>query len=450
MATFIPEDIVWVLNQLHDHNKEAFLVGGCVRDMLMKRDIHDFDITTSALPEITMEIFKKAGCSVIPTGLKHGTITVLIHHEPIEITTYRIEKAYLNHRAPSEVLFTENLLEDLKRRDFTMNAIAYDPTNGFFDPFDGRKDIEQKIIRCVGDPRQRLQEDALRILRAIRFSLVLDFTLEASLQQAIKELASTLSFISKERIRDEFDKILASDHDHILQTLYEYQVLDYILPGYTKLYGHEQKTPWHIYDIFHHSDVALNHTKHYPLDSKLAIVLHDIGKPEMETFGEDGIAHYKKHALISEQKARAYLLDLRYDHKTIDRVCTLILYHDYYVKPNRKILRRFLSKFQNDTAFAIQALYVQMADDYAKNMEKSQEKIDILNEAITLLTLMEQEKDFTHKKDLKVNGHDMMKLGFVNKQIGEILDELYQLVIDDPSWNDKEKLIQYARQKMQN
>lgn len=450
MATIIPEDIVWVLNQLHHHGKEAFLVGGCVRDMFMKRDIHDFDITTSALPDITMEIFKKAGCSVIPTGLKHGTITVLVHDEPIEITTYRIEKAYLNHRAPSEVLFTENLMEDLKRRDFTMNAIAYDPTNGFFDPFDGRKDIEQKIIRCVGDPRQRLQEDALRILRAIRFSLVLNFTLEISLQQAIKELAPTLSFISKERIRDEFDKILASDHDHILQTLYEYQVLDYILPGYGKLYGHKQRTPWHIYDIFQHSDVALNHTKHYPLDSKLAIVLHDIGKPEMETFGEDGVAHYKKHALISEQKARAYLLDLRYDHKTIDRVCTLILYHDYYVKPNRKILRRFLSNFQNDTAFAIQALYVQMADDYAKNMEKSQEKIDILIEAIQLLTLMDQEKDFTHKKDLKVNGHDMMKLGFVNKQIGEILDELYQLVIDDPSWNEKEKLIQYAKQKMQN
>ena len=450
MATCIPDDIIWVLNQLHDHDKEAFLIGGCVRDMLMKRDVHDFDITTNALPETTMDIFKKAGCIVIPTGIKHGTITVLVNHEPIEITTYRIEKAYLNHRAPSEVLFTKNLLEDLKRRDFTMNAIAYDPTNGYYDPFNGKKDIEQGIIRCVGDPKERLSEDALRILRAIRFSAVLDFSIEQSLKQAIQELAPTLSFISKERVRDEFNKILLSQHPNILQMLYDYQVLDEILPGYSKLYGHIQKTPWHIYDIFHHSDVALNHTLQYPLESKLAIVLHDIGKPEMETFGEDGVAHYKRHALVSEQKARTYLMDLRYDHKTIERVCTLILYHDYYVKPNRKILRRFLSKFDNDIEFAIQALYVQMADDYAKNMEKSQEKIDILIDSIALLKTMVQEKDFFHKKDLKVNGHDIMQLGLQNKQIGDMLEYLYQLVIDDPSLNEKETLLSYARQKMQN
>ena len=450
MATCVPDDILWVLKQLHTHDQEAFLVGGCVRDMLMGREVHDFDITTSALPETTMEIFKQAGCIVIPTGIKHGTITVLVNNEPIEITTYRIEKAYLNHRAPSQVIFTKNLLEDLKRRDFTMNAIAYDPTNGYYDPFDGRKDIEEGIIRCFGDPYERLKEDALRILRAIRFSAVLNFSIEPHLKQAIKELAPTLSYISKERIRDEFNKILLSQHLDLLQMLYDYQVLDEILPGYSKLYGHDQKTPWHIYDIFRHSDVALNHTIGYPLESKLAIVLHDIGKPEMETFGEDGIAHYKRHALISEQKARAYLMDLRYDHKSIERVCTLILYHDYYVKANRKILRRFLSKFDNDIAYAISALYVQMADDYAKNMEKAQEKIDILNASIELLKVIDQEKDFFHKKDLKVNGHDMMKLGLQNKQIGDMLDELYQQVIDDPSMNEKEKLMAYARQKMQN
>lgn len=450
MATCIPDDIQWVLNTLHHHKKEAFLVGGCVRDMLMHRDVHDFDITTSALPEHTMRLFKATGCSVIPTGIKHGTVTVLVNHEPIEITTYRIEKAYLNHRSPSEVLFTQNLLEDLKRRDFTMNAIAYDPDCGYYDPFDGRKDIEQKIIRCVGDPRQRLKEDALRILRAIRFSAVLNFTIAPDLKQAIQELAPTLSYISKERIRDEFNKTLLSDHPNILQMLYDYQVLDEILPGYSALYGHIQKTPWHIYDIFRHSDVALNHTLGYPLESKLAIVFHDIGKLEMETFGEDGIAHYKQHAFVSERKARTYLLDLRYDHKTIERVCTLILYHDYYVKSNRKILRRFLSKFDNDITFAIQALYVQMADDYAKNMEKSQEKIDILHASIEILKTMDQEKDFFGKKDLKVNGHDMLQLGLQNKQIGDMLEYLYQQVVDNPSLNEKEKLLACAKQKMQN
>lgn len=449
MKQQIPHYIQWVLNILHANGYEAFLVGGCVRDLLMEREIHDYDITTNALPQQTMDIFKANGCKAIPTGIKHGTVTIIVEQEQVEITTYRIEKEYLDHRSPSQVLFTKHLLEDLKRRDLTMNAIAYDPDAGFYDPFDGRKDIERNIIRCVGDPYLRLEEDALRILRALRFSFTLNFTIEESLGTAIKQCAPTLSYISPERIRSEFDKILMSNHPNILETLRQYEVLEQILPDYTRIYGHVQKTPWHIYDIFQHTDVALNHTVGYPLESKLAIIFHDLGKPQMETFDEQGVAHYKKHAAVSEEMARTYVKALRYDHKTMDRVCLLVFYHDYYVKPQRKILRKFLSKFDNDTAFAIQALMVQKADDLAKNMDKAKEKIEIIDESIALLTLMEEEKDHLSKKDMKVNGTDMIALGLRNAAIGEMLNYLYEQILEDPSQNTKEHLLQVAKEKMQ-
>ncbi|WP_416327282.1 CCA tRNA nucleotidyltransferase [[Eubacterium] hominis] len=444
----LPKQVEWVLHTMHQHGKEAFLVGGCVRDLIMNREIHDFDITTSALPNETMEIFQ-THCKVIPTGIQHGTITVLVDKLPIEITTYRVEQAYIDHRCPSSVIFTENLLEDLKRRDFTMNAIAYAPQQGFYDPFQGKKDIEQHLIRSVGDPKLRLEEDALRILRALRFSMTLHFDIEEQLTLAIKQKASTLSYISKERIRSEFDQMLLSDHKQLLSTLRAYDVLEQIIPNYSIIYDYEQKTPWHIYDIFQHTDVALDHSDGYPLESKLAIVFHDLGKPHMETFDEHGIAHYKKHALISEEMAKASMKNLHYDNKTIERTCKLIYYHDYYVKPTRKILRRFLAKFDNDTDFAIQALMVQMADDQAKNMEKAKEKIDILQESIMLLKEMEKDQDQVSIKDLNVNGHDMMALGLQGKQIKDMLHYLYDIVLDDPQQNEKTYLLDIAKKKMQ-
>lgn len=444
----LPKQVEWVLHTMHQHGKEAFLVGGCVRDLIMNREIHDFDITTSALPNETMEIFQ-THCKVIPTGIQHGTITVLVDKLPIEITTYRVEQAYIDHRCPSSVIFTENLLEDLKRRDFTMNAIAYAPQQGFYDPFQGKKDIEQHLIRSVGDPKLRLEEDALRILRALRFSMTLHFDIEEQLTLAIKQKASTLSYISKERIRSEFDQMLLSDHKQLLSTLRAYDVLEQIIPNYSIIYDYEQKTPWHIYDIFQHTDVALDHSDGYPLESKLAIVFHDLGKPHMETFDEHGIAHYKKHALISEEMAKASMKNLHYDNKTIERTSKLIYYHDYYVKPTRKILRRFLAKFDNDTDFAIQALMVQMADDQAKNMEKAKEKIDILQESIMLLKEMEKDQDQVSIKDLNVNGHDMMALGLQGKQIKDMLHYLYDIVLDDPQQNEKTYLLDIAKKKMQ-
>lgn len=445
--TKLPTAVLNVLDLLHEHGKEAFLVGGCVRDILMNRAIHDYDITSNALPTDVMNLFQEAGYKIIPTGLQHGTITVLSQGMPIEITTYRIEQAYLDHRSPSTVFFTENLIEDLKRRDFTMNAIAYAPDIGIFDPFDGQADIQQKIIRCVGKASDRMEEDALRILRALRFSCCLGFEIEEELQQAIQEHAATLAYISAERIQLELNKMLLSNAPNLLTLLRQYQVLPQIFPCYERMYDHPQATPWHLYDIFTHTDIALNHSINAPLESKLALVFHDIGKLDMETFDEQGIAHYKKHAIVSEKIAIEQLKALHYPHKLIDRVAVLIRYHDYYVTPKRAILRRFMAKLENDLALAMQVLDVQLADDYAKNMERAQEKIDTIMECKALLIQMAKEQDLFSKKDLAVNGHDLVKLGYQGKQIGEALTSLYELVLQEPSLNKKETLLSILQDK---
>lgn len=446
MKINLPDHILWILNILNTNKKEAFLVGGCVRDMLMMRPIHDYDITTNALPEEVMEIFQKYGCKVIPTGLKHGTVTVLIQEEAIEITTYRIEREYLAHRTPSSVSFTQNLYDDLKRRDFTMNAIAYHPEIGILDPYLGFEDIKQHKIKSVGDPMIRFEEDALRILRAIRFQATLHFEIEDQTKQAILTTAHLLTYISKERIRDEFEKILLGNMKNTLKTLRTYGVLPYILPGYECLYEYKQKTPWHIYDIFTHTDIALNHTESHSLACKLAIIFHDIGKPEKETFDNEGIAHYKQHALVSSEKTVDYMKQLKYDTAMIEKVKKLVLYHDYYLTENKAALRRYLVKFNNDITFALEGLSVQIADDMAKNMSLSQEKIDVIQRCIPLLKQIASEEQLPSLKTLNISGHDVMKLGFRGKMIGNILQDALLRIIDEPEMNKKETLISYIKE----
>lgn len=429
---------------LQAHHAEVFLVGGCVRDMLMGRPIHDYDITTSAKPDVTMKIFKDAGYQVIPTGLQHGTITVILHNIPFEITTYRSEGTYQNHRKPDHVVFTQHVIEDLKRRDFTMNAIAYDPDTGLIDPFHGVNDIRQQCIRCVGDPNKRFQEDALRILRALRFQSTLQFTIEQETWKAIQTHAHDIHYISKERIREELNKFLMGNMQNSLQFLREANVIVEVFPGYDVIFNYEQRTPWHRYDVFQHTDIALNYTQDYPLESKLAIIFHDIGKPQCQRFDEQGIAHYYKHALISEQFAYTCLKQLTYDNQTIECVCKLIHYHDYYVTAHRRVLRRYLAKFHHNVTFALQALDVQIADDMAKNLERSQAKIDTIMECKKVLAQMIEEKDIVKPNELKVNGHDMIGIGYQGKEIGDILRQLYDQVLDDPHKNTYAYLLQEA------
>lgn len=431
----LPKKVEFMLQILWHHGAEAFLVGGYVRDMLMKREVHDYDITTSALPNMMIPWFQEARCHVILTGLKHGTITVIYQDEPFEITTYRSESGYLNHRSPEDVQFTKRIEEDLLRRDFTMNAIAYDPRHGIVDPYHGVEDINHACIRCVGEPIKRFEEDALRILRALRFRCTLNFTIEYNTWIAIQSLAHDLHYVSGERKRDELNRILMSNNEDTLQFLYDANVINELFEGYDELYNYQQMTPWHIFDVFRHSDTALNHTKHLPLTSKLAIIFHDIGKPACETFDDMGIAHYKGHAKVSVEKANVYLKKLHYDSSTIQRVLALIQYHDYYVTPRRNVLRRYVSKFNHDVDFALQALDVQIADNYAKNPERSLALIENVRQCKHMIQEMSEEEDFMTLKDLCINGHDVMKLGYKGKQVGVILHLFYEQVLDDPSRN---------------
>lgn len=440
----ITNEILEIFTILHKHDAEVFLVGGCVRDMFMQRDIHDIDLTTSALPHDVMHYFQEAGYQVIPTGIKHGTITVMIHDQPYEITTYRTESEYQNHRSPADVSFSKNIVEDLQRRDFTINAIACGLHDDIIDPYQGEQDIQKQLIRCVGDPKERFQEDALRILRALRFCAVLDFTIEEDTWHAIQRYAHLLCYISKERIRVEFNKILLTNKKGTLQFLRDANVLCEILPGYDRIYDYPQHTPWHCYDIFKHTDIALDHTENDPLENKLAIIFHDVGKPDCETFDKDGIAHYKKHALLSERIAYDVMKQLTYDHQTIQRVCTLIHYHDYYVTLTRSVLRRFLSKFDHNIPFALQVLDVQLADDQAKNLSRAQAKIDIIYRAKKMILEMEEEQDLMCRKDMQITGHEIKALGFQGKQIGLVLQVLYDEILKNPEMNTTVELSQYA------
>ena len=447
MKASIPNSIKEILTLLQDACYEAYLVGGCVRDFILHRPIHDYDITTSALPNEMMELFTSHGYKVIPTGLKHGTITVKLPDHDIEITTFRIEQEYIDHRHPSNVQFTRNIIEDLKRRDFTMNAIAYHLEKGFYDPFHGKQDIIDHKIRCVGDASLRFQEDALRILRAIRFQCQLHFTMDDACKEGIIKHASLLRFISKERIRDEFNKIIAAGQENTLHLLHDLQVLDYILPGYSIIYQYPQRSPWHCYDVFTHTDVALNYAKKQPLLVRLALVFHDLGKPSCETFDRYGIAHYKHHAKVSEQMAFQLLKLLKYDNKTISQICLLIRYHDWYVSEKRSCMRHYLALFNLDYDLAFLGLQMQLADDYAKNLQSVKDKIAVINHCILILKDIQKTNDMLSFKDLAINGNDVKALHFYGKAIKDVLEDTYQWVLDDPNRNTKDQLLTYIEHK---
>lgn len=442
MKMRIPEPILWVMHHIEQAKEEVYLVGGCVRDMLLHREIHDYDLTTSMPVQDMIRLFSTCDCKVILTGFKHGTITIMKQHTAIEITTYRIDCDYENHRAPNYVTFTKNLEEDLRRRDFTVNAMAYHPEKGILDMFHGQEDLEAKIIRCVGDPDKRFTEDALRVLRALRFSCQLRFTIEEKTKASILKNHSLLTYISKERIREEFTKLLLSDYADLLTYLRSMNVLHHILPGIEMIYDFEQHSPWHRYDVFIHTDKALNQASHEDLHIKLAIILHDIGKVKAQIFKGD-IAHYYGHAQISAELAKRMLRNLTFPKAFILEVCTLIYYHDTYVL-NRSQMRKMLFRFGNNFEQVKRLLIIQSCDDSAKVDEKVilQKQQNQTNRF--LLGTMQKEHDILNKKDLQVNGNDMIALGFEKAEIGNVLEYLFQIVLKTPASNTKEKLMAFA------
>ena len=342
----IPNDVKVILNKLNKSGYEAYVVGGCVRDSLIGKKPKDWDICTNAKPEETMEVFK--GFHIIPTGLQHGTITVMLNGEGYEITTQRVDGDYSDGRHPDAVSFTSSLAEDLARRDFTFNAMAYSEEEGIVDLYGGVEDLKYKRLKCVGNPIERFNEDALRIMRAIRFSSVLGTKIEENTHNAMVELYKNLDKIAKERINVEFSKMLCGKTPMFLLSEYHF-IFSYIIPEIKPMIGFKQNNPYHWLDVWNHSLHVLFEVKEKDLPLRLAALFHDIGKPSCYVEGEDGVGHFYGHADKSVEITEGVLKRLKYSNEIIDEVLTLVKYHDVQISLSNKFIRRMLNKMPKET-----------------------------------------------------------------------------------------------------
>ena len=421
---------------------ETLCVGGCVRDMIMGRSPNDFDITTSALPLQTKACFE--GYHVIETGLKHGTVTVVMEGEPLEITTYRVDGEYRDNRRPEEVFFTSRLEDDLSRRDFTVNAMAYCPERGVVDVFGGRQDIEGKIIRAVGDPDRRFNEDGLRILRALRFASVLDFTIEAETAASIHRNRALLANISAERVLVEFVKLVCGvGAARIMQEFAD--VVCQIIPEFIPSVGFDQHNPYHIYDVYTHSLRALAAAEGDKY-VKLAVLFHDIGKPGSYSEDEKG-GHFYGHHNLSASLTEQALRRLKADGKTLHTVVKLVDAHDRGLPPTDKSVRRLMCSFgEEDTRRLIQ---VRRADNSALVEWLVEPRLRELDEIEAIVDKIHAEGELPSLKNLAVHGGDIIKLGVTpGKRIGEILDALLDGVLDGSLSNQKDVLLDAARKML--
>ena len=442
MKITLPRKVLMIINNLQLHGYEAFAVGGCVRDSILARRPEDWDITTSAKPEEIKRLFRRT----VDTGIEHGTVTVIIGKDSYEVTTYRVDGAYEDGRHPKEVRFTSRLEEDLQRRDFTINAMAYNDDVRLVDVFGGMKDLNHHLIRCVGDPRERFSEDALRILRAVRFSAQLNFPIEPDTAEAIKELAPTLEKISAERIQAELVKLLVSPHPERIRDAYELGITKVILPEWDAMAGVEQNTPHHRYDVAEHTIRAMKYVKRDKI-LRLTMLFHDMGKPSTKTTDENGRDHFKGHALVSEQIARKVLRRLKFDNETVKTVTRLVCYHDYRMEATPKNVRRAMNRI--GVELFPYYLAVRMADAKAQSPYRRREKIENIVAVRKLYQEALLEEDCVTLRQLAVSGRDLMDLGMnPGREIGSMLSELLEYVIDDPKRNEKEILRGYVKEKL--
>ena len=432
----IPEKAKYIIDTLENAGYEAYVVGGCVRDSILGRVPQDWDITTSALPLQVKELFRRT----VDTGLQHGTVTVMQGDEGFEVTTYRIDGEYEDGRHPKDVTFTPNLEEDLLRRDFTINAMAYNDRNGLVDLYDGIGDIERKIIRCVGSPLARFGEDALRMLRAVRFSAQLGYTIEPETRNAISELAGTLEKISAERIRTELVKLLVSDNPYELKVAYETGMTAVFLPEFDRAMATPQKHIHHCYSVGEHILHSVMEIEAEPV-LRVAMLMHDIGKPDSLEVGEDGVTHFHGHPAKGEEIAKTVLRRLKFDNDTIDKVCRLVRFHDYGngVTPDERLARRAVYKLGDDL-FPL-FLKVRRADVMAQSMYMREEKLANVAYWSNMYDKIKNEEQCVSLKMLRINGRDLIGMGVKpGPLMGEILGKLLDEVLDEPSRNDAEWL----------
>lgn len=448
MEIHIPTGARKIIARLEQHGYEAYIVGGCVRDSLMGKRPSDWDICTSARAEEMMALFEDK--RVIPTGIQHGTLTILAEDGAYEVTTFRIDGEYLDHRHPKSVAFTRELAEDLSRRDFTINAMAWHPERGLIDLFGGVEDLRDRLVRAVGDPLQRFNEDGLRMLRMVRFATVLDFDYDPATYDAVRKQGHLLQYISKERIQVELNKILLAAHPaRGLEDLYTLGMYPYIIPLMCHTVGFAQRGGHHFLDVFEHSLLAVGVIAP-ELVLRLTMLLHDIGKPFVWDSSESlSYDRFDDHAAVSAKLAGKILRDLKYDNATRKDVVELIAHHNDILLPDPVNVRRALARLgEVQTRRLVQ---VKVADLIAHDLAGEREKIlalfaeisDVIDEVVA-------RGDCTSVKALAIGGQDMMALGLSGRAIGQMLNAALELVLEKPEMNTRETLLNWVRGNLEN
>ena len=437
----MPKNVDIAINLLQSAGFEAYAVGGCVRDSLLGKTPNDWDITTSAKPEDMKSVFAEFHC--IDTGIKHGTVTVVIDGEPLEITTFRLDGEYEDNRHPKSVTFTSDLGADLGRRDFTVNAMAYSKKTGIVDLFGGQNDLKNKIIRCVGDPDRRFNEDALRILRALRFASALDFEIEEKTAQSLLKNRALLGNISEERIAKELLKLVCGKGAKRILTDFA-PVLFEILPELQPMYKNSHDNPHHCYDIYEHTLIAVESIDPEPT-LRFAMLLHDCGKPAVKKFDENGVAHFYGHQRISAEISAQILARLKVSNKFRDEILFLVSNHDRWeLYENTEKMPRYLSKFGLDGVLNL--LKVMRADVLAQSPEYRY-RLDQIADAEEIAKNLAAQKPCLSLRELQINGRTLMDIGIPQgRKLGAVLAQLLDEVIDGVTKNTQEALTTRARE----
>lgn len=441
MKIEIPNYVKTVLDRLHENGYEAYVVGGCVRDTLLGKKPYDYDVCTNCLPPKMKEIF--SDFYTVDSGLKHGTLTIISESRPVETTTYRSDGEYIDHRKPQQVKFENSLMKDLERRDFTINAMCLNESNQLIDMFDGQKDLKNGIIRCIGKAEKRFDEDALRIMRGLRFASVLGFEIEKETSNAIFEKAELLKDISAERILSELKKLLCGkDAGRILLEYKE--VFSVIIPELKPTFDFPQNCPHHCYNVYEHICHSVDNIFPDPI-LRLTMLFHDIAKPDVVKTDENGVDHFKLHQFASAKKAKEILHRLNCDKRTSKKVFELIWEHDNRIPTQKKSVKRLMAK--HDEKFFEEYLKVRRADTLAQSDYKRKEKLEDLDELERLYNEIKEENECIKISDLEVNGNDMIELGLKGKDIGVALQLALNGVINEEVKNNRTEILNYIKTK---
>lgn len=434
MQIKLPEDVKKIIGVLEGAGFEAFAVGGCVRDSVLGRIPADWDITTSAKPQQVKALFRRT----IDTGIQHGTVTVMINKTGYEVTTYRIDGEYTDSRHPNEVSFTSDLTEDLRRRDFTINAMAYSDSRGLVDVFEGIEDLKRGVIRAVGNAEERFGEDALRILRAVRFAAQLGFSIDEDTAKAAAKLAENLKNISAERIQVELVKLLVSPHPELLKNAWELGLTKVVLPEFDAMMETPQNNPHHMYNVGEHTLKALEFVEQEKA-LRLAMLCHDFGKPATRTT-VDGVDHFYGHGEVGKELTVKMMHRLKFDNDTLNKVKQLVLFHDMRPQPTEKAVRRAMNKVGEDLFPDL--LQVMGADILAQSDYEKMAKLMQLDQVHEIYEGILKRKECVSLKTLAVTGRDLIQAGMKpGKELGEVLQKMLEHVIEEPQHNTKEYLL---------